>query len=228
MLQGMLNSMLLCRYEKMVRPEPLRWQAWADDHWNRAWNGMARFEKQADMLSRPLDISQIALACVLGYADFRFADCGWRKAYPKLDAFHEKMLDAALGQNLGAAAALRAARKAVMSLKLSRRRSHHPSHHRAGNHVPAGAGNAARPDAGDAGGKPAVDAEGRRARRRRRADPVFPVLYREDAASHHPGRQLHRQRQAAAAAPEMEHEDRRHLYARAGGGRLFGRRHRLS
>jgi glutathione S-transferase len=93
MLQGMLDSMLLCRYEKMVRPETLRWQAWADDHWNRAWNGLARFEKQADMLSRPLDLSQIALVCVLGYADFRFADSGWRKAYPKLDAFHQKMLE---------------------------------------------------------------------------------------------------------------------------------------
>jgi glutathione S-transferase len=93
LLQGMLDSMLLCRYEKMVRPEPLRWQAWSDDHWNRAWKGMARFEGQTDdMLSRPLDIAQIALTCVLGYADFRFADCGWRKAYPKLDAFHEKML----------------------------------------------------------------------------------------------------------------------------------------
>jgi|SRR4051794_23403385 glutathione S-transferase len=92
MLQGMLDSMLLCRYENAVRPEPLRWQAWADDHWNRARSGMARFDKQAEMLSRPLDISQIALICVLGYADFRFADCGWRKAYPNLDAFHEKML----------------------------------------------------------------------------------------------------------------------------------------
>ena len=40
----------------------------------------------------PARVSQIALVCVLGYADFRFADCGWRKAYPKLDAFHEKML----------------------------------------------------------------------------------------------------------------------------------------
>ena len=92
LLQGMLDSMLLCRYEKMVRPQGLQWQAWSDDHWNRAWSGMARFEKQADVLSRPLDIVQIALTCVLGYADFRFADCGWRKAYPKLDAFHERML----------------------------------------------------------------------------------------------------------------------------------------
>jgi glutathione S-transferase len=91
--QGMLDSMLLCRYENMVRPEGLRWKAWSDDHWNRAWKGMARFEQQTEMLSRPFDISQIALTCVLGYADFRFADCGWRKAYPKLDAFHQRMLE---------------------------------------------------------------------------------------------------------------------------------------
>jgi glutathione S-transferase len=92
MLQGMLDSMLLCRYEKMVRPQGLQWQAWSDDHWNRAWSGMARFDEQADVLARPLDIVQIALTCVLGYADFRFADCGWRKAFPSLDAFHERML----------------------------------------------------------------------------------------------------------------------------------------
>src|SRR5271167_3991196 len=67
LLQGMLDSMLLCRYENMVRPEPLRWQAWSDDHWNRAWSGMARFEQQAEMLSGPLTIAQIALVCVLGY-----------------------------------------------------------------------------------------------------------------------------------------------------------------
>jgi glutathione S-transferase len=92
LLQGMLDSMLLCRYEKMVRPQGLQWQVWSEDHWKRAWSGMARFEKQADVLSRPLDIVQIALTGVLGYADFRFAECGWRKAYPKLDAFHERML----------------------------------------------------------------------------------------------------------------------------------------
>jgi glutathione S-transferase len=92
LLQGVLDSMLLCRYERMVRPEGLQWQAWSDDHWNRAWRGMGRFEKQADVLSRPLDVVQIALVCVLGYADFRFADCGWRKAYPNLDAFHDRML----------------------------------------------------------------------------------------------------------------------------------------
>ena len=107
----MLDSMLLCRYEKMVRPQGLQWQAWTDDHWNRAWNGMARFEKQPDMLSRPFDIAQIALVCVLGYADFRFADCGWRKAYPKLDAFHRENAGAAFGEDLGAAAGVTSSAK---------------------------------------------------------------------------------------------------------------------
>jgi len=93
LLQGMLDSMLLCRYEAMVRPQELRWQAWSDDHFKRAWTGMARFEQLAESrLSGPLDVAQIGLVCVLGYADFRFSDCGWRKAYPKLDAFHETML----------------------------------------------------------------------------------------------------------------------------------------
>jgi glutathione S-transferase len=53
---------------------------------------MARFNEKTDVLSRPLDIVQIALTCVLGYADFRYADCGWREAYPNLTAFHERML----------------------------------------------------------------------------------------------------------------------------------------
>ncbi len=93
LLQGMLDSMLLCRYENMVRPEPMRWKAWSDDHWNRAWTGMARFENKPEVLSGPFDIAQIGLVCVLGYADFRFADCGWRKAYPKLDAFYQQAME---------------------------------------------------------------------------------------------------------------------------------------
>lgn len=92
LLQGMMDSMLLCRYEKLVRPQPLFWQAWYDDHWNRAWTGFAKFDANDKVLNGPFDIVQIALACALGYADFRFADCGWRKAYPNLAAFNERMM----------------------------------------------------------------------------------------------------------------------------------------
>jgi len=92
MIQGMTDAMLLCRYEVGVRPKEFFWKGWYDDQWDRAWQGLTRFENHPDILTRPLDAAQIALVCILGYADFRFADCGWRKAFPKLDAFHERML----------------------------------------------------------------------------------------------------------------------------------------
>ena len=68
------------------------WQVWLDDQWDRAWQGFALFESRPETFTRPLDITQIALICALGYADFRFADCGWRRAFPKTAAFHEKMM----------------------------------------------------------------------------------------------------------------------------------------
>jgi glutathione S-transferase len=92
MLQGMLDAMLLCRYESMLRPEAVRWKVWYDDQWDRAWQGFARFEARPDILARPLDITQIALTCALGYADFRFPNCNWRNGFPKLAAFNDKML----------------------------------------------------------------------------------------------------------------------------------------
>src|SRR6201990_3733093 len=49
LLQSMLDSMLLCRYEGMVRPQEMRWKAWSDDHWSRAWSGMARFENKPEV-----------------------------------------------------------------------------------------------------------------------------------------------------------------------------------
>lgn len=91
--QGMLDAMLLCRYERMLRPEELRWQTWIDDQWDRAWHGLQRFEAHDDILTRPLDVAQIGLVCVLGYADFRFPECGWRKAFPKIDSFHNRMME---------------------------------------------------------------------------------------------------------------------------------------
>ncbi len=90
-IQGITDAMLLCRYESGVRPKELFWRDWYDDQWDRAWQGLTRFEN-SDITTRPMDAAQIALVCTLGYADFRFPDCGWHKAFPKLDAFNKRML----------------------------------------------------------------------------------------------------------------------------------------
>lgn len=91
-LQGMLDALLLCRYEKLLRPQQFQWKEWGDDQFKRAWDGLARYEAHPDVLTRPLDLVQIGIVCVLGYLDFRFPESGWRKAFPKLDAFHEQMM----------------------------------------------------------------------------------------------------------------------------------------
>src|SRR6266404_3401519 len=59
LLQGMLDSMLLCRYEKMVRPEPLRWQAWADDNMSGCCSILRRSRSLA-CLAMPISALPIA------------------------------------------------------------------------------------------------------------------------------------------------------------------------
>lgn len=45
---------------------------------------IAALESEAAALDGPVTIGQIAVACALGYRDFRFADIDWRSAHPQL------------------------------------------------------------------------------------------------------------------------------------------------
>ena len=92
LISGMLDSMVLCRYERALRPQELQWHAWYDDHWTRVWKGLAWFDRRSTtLMSGPLDITHIALVCMLGYTDFCFSDCGWRMAFPGLAALDRLM-----------------------------------------------------------------------------------------------------------------------------------------
>jgi len=84
--QGMTDAVILVRYEKGLRPEALRWQLWIDDQWDKMWTGLGWFEARAPEIlpasPAALDLSQLALACLLGYLDFRFPDAGWQGRFP--------------------------------------------------------------------------------------------------------------------------------------------------
>jgi len=81
LLQGHARFYAVVPLEKMVAAaKSLRWQAWADEHWTRAWNGWRHFENRPEMLSRPPRYRAYRADFAARYADFRFADCGWRKA----------------------------------------------------------------------------------------------------------------------------------------------------
>lgn len=91
--QGMAEALVLVRYESTLRPEALRWQGWIDDQQDRFWSGLAYFEKHIPPAgasgSAGVDLSHLALACCLGYVDFRYAEFAWRARAPGLAAWYE-------------------------------------------------------------------------------------------------------------------------------------------
>jgi glutathione S-transferase len=89
--QGMCEAVILVRYESALRPEAHRWPAWLDEQWDKIWSGLAWFEAHADQLAGPVDLSQLALGCLLGYVDFRYPDTGWPARAPKVAAWYDTL-----------------------------------------------------------------------------------------------------------------------------------------
>jgi glutathione S-transferase len=92
----MSDAMVLSRYEVALRPEPLRWSVWLEDQKDRFWNGLAWFERRADQVlsasAAKVDVSQLALACSLGYVDFRFPELGWSTKAPLVAAWYQTVM----------------------------------------------------------------------------------------------------------------------------------------
>lgn len=90
--QGMCEAVILIRYETWLRPEPMRWSDWLDDQWDKLWSGLAWFESRTETAlgssARPLDVSQLALACCLGYVDFRYPEKNWPTRFPRIAAWY--------------------------------------------------------------------------------------------------------------------------------------------
>lgn len=91
--QGMTDALVLARYETALRPEALRWSDWIKDQQDRFWSGIAWFERRAEtaLPAARIDISQLALACCLGYAEFRFAELDWSARAPQVNTWYRKI-----------------------------------------------------------------------------------------------------------------------------------------
>jgi len=86
---GILDASVLLVYENRYRPEDKRVQVWIDRQAGKVKRALDALEAAPPKLTPMPDVGQIALACVLGYRDFRFGE-GWRKEYPRLLAWHDQ------------------------------------------------------------------------------------------------------------------------------------------
>ncbi len=55
---------------------------------------LARLESEAETLAaRPFGLGHVAIVCALGQLDFRYPECGWKAAHPRLAAWYEEQQD---------------------------------------------------------------------------------------------------------------------------------------
>jgi len=88
---GMLDTAVGLRYETFLRPEALRWGDWIAAQKAKITRSLDRLESECEGFAERVDIGTLAIACALGYLDFRFAEDGWREGRPKLAAWYEEI-----------------------------------------------------------------------------------------------------------------------------------------
>ena len=92
MSDGMLDACLLMRYESTLRPKEKFWQDWYDGQMAKVDNTLDLLETRLmPVLNGKINIGVIAIACALGYLDFRFSDKKWRDTRPNLAGFSAKI-----------------------------------------------------------------------------------------------------------------------------------------
>jgi glutathione S-transferase len=88
--QGVTEAALLMVYEVRCRPEDRRSDAWVEGQWAKVARSLDTIESRwISHLAGPRDAAQIAVACALGYLDFRHSDRDWRTSRPLLARWEE-------------------------------------------------------------------------------------------------------------------------------------------
>ncbi|MGE0582703.1 MAG: glutathione S-transferase N-terminal domain-containing protein [Steroidobacteraceae bacterium] len=84
---GVLDAVVLVRLESL-RPESLRSAEWTAWQYGKAHRGLAHLEAalagRTHCVGNALTLADVAIACCVGYLEFRFAERDWRRRYPNV------------------------------------------------------------------------------------------------------------------------------------------------
>jgi glutathione S-transferase len=89
MADGITDAGLLCRYEVVTRAEDKRSAEWTAGQLTKVNQGLDMAENDSALLSGPINLGQIALACGIGWLEFRNVAGDIRKTRPKLFQWYE-------------------------------------------------------------------------------------------------------------------------------------------
>ncbi|UWU75828.1 glutathione S-transferase N-terminal domain-containing protein [Bradyrhizobium huanghuaihaiense] len=85
---GALDASYLLMCEGWYRTPEQRVARWIEKQAGKVERALTTLEAASPALSGMPNVGQIALACLLGYRDFRF-DGTWRETHPRLHAWHD-------------------------------------------------------------------------------------------------------------------------------------------
>lgn len=88
---GIAEAAVLMAYERRLREEGTKSEAWIEAQWGKAAGAIDALEARwMSHLHGPLDMGQIAVGCALGYIDLRHGPREWRASRPSLAAWFLK------------------------------------------------------------------------------------------------------------------------------------------
>ncbi len=87
---GIMDAAILMIYEGRCRPDELQFADWVNAQWDKIAHALDHLE--ANPLPGGFDMDHIAVACALGYLDFRLDDRNWRAGRPTLAAWFEEAM----------------------------------------------------------------------------------------------------------------------------------------
>jgi glutathione S-transferase len=86
---GILDASILTIYEGRYRKPEMHEPKWLELQGGKVSRALATLEAAPPPLAPMPNVGQIALACALGYRDFRFGE-GWRADHPRLVAWLDR------------------------------------------------------------------------------------------------------------------------------------------
>ena len=87
---GILEAGVQVFYERLHRPKELQWQPWSVGQAQKAAQALDALEAQVEALRGPLDLGQIAIACTLGWLEFRDVLPALREARTELFTWYDE------------------------------------------------------------------------------------------------------------------------------------------
>ena len=90
---GIMESAVSITYESKLRPQDEQSPSWMEAQWSKVLHAIKALDDgQFQAMDSEMNMGQIAIACALGYLDFRHDARQWRSGHSNLTSWNDKMM----------------------------------------------------------------------------------------------------------------------------------------